>query len=294
MTPQSLKLPLTGLLLLPFFIFATPTFSFVIHHPNNGGGVQVRRGITNNYDKKKKNNITPLIIQTITKPSLPSLHATPAIPAVATAITTVTQAINLNSIRWVMGTILGGTLGTPFVLIATKTWYNTIPLPPYTPPNYIFGPVWSFLYTCMGIASWRIRQQIRSTSTAAAAAATSTIGMINTYIMLLSFIHFILNITWAPIFFGAKRLRLGHVWNILIWTSLLPVIVGYSIIDVTSGLLLLPYFVWLTFAIRLSHGICTLNPTSTNKKRDGRLLNNAMFENEIWKLRKEAGRKVGL
>ncbi len=200
---------------------------------------------------------------------------------------------SLNSVSqqllWVAGTMGGGALGTPLVTKATKTWYNTIPLPTYTPPNAIFGPVWSVLYASMGIASWRIRT-IVSFKDSNLATSSVSVSPIQKYIMLLSFIHYALNIIWAPVFFGMKRLRLGHLLNIVIWLSLIPVIIGYGRIDLLSGALLLPYLLWLSFAIKLSSGICKLNPTTTGT----RLFNNAKLESEIWSLRQEAAKKVDL
>mmetsp|Transcript_2872 Transcript_2872/g.3378 ORF Transcript_2872/g.3378 Transcript_2872/m.3378 type:complete len:274 (+) Transcript_2872:164-985(+) len=201
-------------------------------------------------------------------------------------------------IPWVTSTILGGSISTPLVLKATKTWYKSIPLPSYTPPNAIFGPVWTILYTFMGIGSCRIYTLTTTTTTILADTTTSSamfllLPRLQKNIMKLSYLHFLLNIVWAPIFFGLKRLRLGHVLNVLILLSLVPVIIGYMSLDYVSGLLLVPYLIWLAFAVRLSSGICHLNPTNFKGSRR-RLFNNALLENEIWKLREEAGKKVGL
>jgi tryptophan-rich sensory protein len=150
--------------------------------------------------------------------------------------------ISASSVAWVAASAFGGMLGAPFVIQSTKTWYNNIPLPLFTPPKSVFAPVWTVLYTLMGIASWRICNILQCASaaggttsstssmigTAAAAAATTTTIMSNTLptgalhlfsfpfpaavatiqhnIMLLSLIHYIMNISWAPIFFGLKRL----------------------------------------------------------------------------------------
>ena len=214
--------------------------------------------------------------------------------------------MNIQSISWVATTVVGGTLGAPFVMKATRSWYRTIPLPSFTPPNAIFGPVWSLLYATMGIASWRIRNIVllkqtihQSSKNIGVTGAGVGVGVgggllssIQQHIMILSLIHYTLNIIWAPIFFGLKRFRLGHVLNITIWATLIPIIIGYSTLDLVSGLMLIPYFLWLSFAIRLSDGICKLNPTDAVK--NGRLFNNAKLEDEIWKLRKEAGERVGL
>ena len=243
----------------------------------------IRRGLT----------LTTSGIQSHRQETPKIFHVSQQLPRVRNAnksnsSTSLNAVANPASVLWVASTVLGGALGTPFVMKATRTWYNTIPLPSYTPPNAIFGPVWSFLYTSMGIASWRIRKILTSSTTTA---ATPYLSFIHQYIMLLSLVHYALNIIWAPVFFGMKRFRSGHVLNVAIWASLIPLIVGYFSIDLVSGMLLIPYFLWLSFAVGLSNGICKLNPTNT---KEGRLFNNAKLESEIWKLRAEAGKNVGL
>jgi len=103
----------------------------------------------------------------------------------------------------------------------------------------------------------------------------------------LALFHYGLNIIWAPVFFGTKRLRAGHVLNVGIVSTLLATVVSFYRIDVVSGLLLVPYLVWVSFATRLSAEVCKLNPTK-------RGYNNAMFEADLFQLQKKAGKYVGL
>ena len=196
-------------------------------------------------------------------------------------------ASSIVPIVWVLTSILGGTSGTPFVIKSTQTWYTTISLPSFTPPNKIFAPVWTVLYTLMGIASWRIRQTIISMQSS----SNPILSFLQCNIIPFSFIHYIMNISWAPIFFGLKRLRMGHVLNVLLLVTLIPIIGIYFSIDVWSGVLLLPYLLWLGLATRLSSEVCKLNPTEVKL---GYWYNNAKLQDQIWKLRKEAGKRVGL
>lgn len=177
---------------------------------------------------------------------------------------------------YVFGTILGGNVGTPFVVAATKSWYDRIAKPKWTPPNSIFAPVWITLYTLLGLAVYRItslkptpHQQLRRLS------------------LVLYGVHYLINIIWAPIFFGWKRLRLGHVLNVLLLTTLAPVIYGFYRLDKLSAYLLIPYMVWLLVATALSNGICKLNPTIKG-------YNNAMLEADIYKYQQKAAKYAGL
>ena len=60
------------------------------------------------------------------------------------------------AINWCVGCVVGGPLGTPFVVGAIKTWYRKISLPSWTPPDRIFAPVWTSLYAMMGLATARV------------------------------------------------------------------------------------------------------------------------------------------
>jgi benzodiazapine receptor len=179
---------------------------------------------------------------------------------------------------YVFGTILGGNVGTPFVLAAKKSWYDRIAKPKWTPPNRIFAPVWITLYTLVGLAVYRITSLNPS---------TTPLQLLRRLSLVMYGVHYLLNIIWAPIFFGWKRLRLGHVLNILLLTTLAPVLYGFYRIDQLSAFLLIPYMLWLFVATALSNGICKLNPTIKG-------YNNAMLEADIYSYQQKAAKYAGL
>lgn len=180
---------------------------------------------------------------------------------------------------YILATILGGNLGTPLVIAATKSWYDRIPKPKWTPPNFVFAPVWLSLYTLIGLVSFRMTYLLPRRTCITQLHHRLTVTLFG--------IHYVLNIIWAPIFFGGKRLRLGHVLNILLIATLLPVLYGFYQIDHLSALLLLPYLIWLVVAAALSDGICKLNPTTKG-------YNNAMLEADIYNYQQKAAKYIGL
>jgi len=194
---------------------------------------------------------------------------------------------SLAAVAWVASSVLGGISGAPIVMKSTRTWYKTIPLPSFTPPNKLFAPVWSTLYTMLGIASWRIRNIVMKNVNAGA----GMLPFLQKNIILLSLIHYAMNLSWAPTFFGLKRLRAGHILNVMLIATLLPIIGVYFSLDTVSGMLLLPYLAWLLVATRLSSEICRLNPTEV---KNGYWYNNAKLQDQVWKLRKEAAKSIGL
>ena len=102
--------------------------------------------------------------------------------------------------------------------------------------------------------------------------------------------HYVLNLSWAPLFFGMKRFRAAHVLDVGLILSLVLVMSLFWTLDATAGVLLVPYLVWLGFATRLSSDICRLNPTGGEEKG----YNNAMLQSDIWRLRRLAAERVGL
>lgn len=132
-------------------------------------------------------------------------------------------------------------------------------------------------------------------ATTAAAAETTTIGfgtvISSSFVLKLSLLHYVMNLSWAPIFFGLKRLRAGHVLNVLLILTLVPIMILYGQMDPLACALLVPYFLWTSFATVLSRGICKLNPTST---MHGSWYNNAKLQDDICKLQAAAASNIGL
>lgn len=173
-----------------------------------------------------------------------------------------------------IGHVIGGNLATPFVIGAVKSWYAKISLPSWTPPNGVFAPTWIMLYSSLGVAVARV-------------AAASTQGW-KSFAVGLWGAHFLLNLTWAPVFFGMAKLRAGLAINCLMVASLPFLFTMFRAVDQTASLLLLPYSAWLIFATFLNLAICKLNPM------DGSGYSNALFEADLAKLQKDAAKFAGL
>ena len=177
--------------------------------------------------------------------------------------------LSKQAIAYALGHILAGNIGTPTVVRATTTWYRRIALPPWTPPDKIFAPMWIFLYTCMGI----------SVSMVAAAATKSSSTILRVWL-----VHLALNVIWPFVFFGRQQLRLGLAIQYALLFSLVAVILpGFYAVKATAAYLLLPYLAWLTLATKLNQAICALNPTDKNG------FNEAKLQANISKLQRDAG-----
>lgn len=205
------------------------------------------------------------------------------------ASTTVLEAIPSWAV-YSLTHIVAGVSSAPLVARATDSWYKRIPLPPWTPPNFVFGPVWTLLYGLMGVSLSRIVQS-GSPSTRLATKVWA--------------FHLALNLSWATVFFGFKNLRLGLIINYLLIGSLGYVLFLFRSMDPLSAYLLIPYLLWLVYATKLNQVICKLNPVlgGVNKAMiladqyangDGDGYNDDMLQYDIKQLQAAAAKYAGL
>lgn len=146
----------------------------------------------------------------------------------------------------VIGCELVGLLGTPFTISAIPTWYATLNKPFFSPPNWIFGPVWTILYFLMGVAFyliWKRGWQKKKIKTAG-------------YYFLA---QLALNFIWSPIFFGLRNPLLGLVVIVAMWVSIVMTMKKLYPLSRTAFYLLLPYLMWVSFATLLNAAIVALN-----------------------------------
>jgi benzodiazapine receptor len=175
------------------------------------------------------------------------------------------------------------------VISATKSWYKRIPLPAWTPPNFVFAPVWTILYGLMGVSVSRILKA----------------GASNSNALNLWKVHYVLNLIWAPVFFGFQYLRIGLFINVALIISLLAILRLFYLIDPVAAYLQVPYLLWLFYATKLNQAICKLNPVVNGMSNarlqadlcadgDGDGYNDAMLKYDIVKLQEAAAKYAGL
>ena len=127
-------------------------------------------------------------------------------------------------------------------------WYPSLVKPSWTPPGWIFGPVWTVLYILMGVAAWRIWYRFRWRG---ARVPLTLFG-----------IQLVLNALWTPAFFGLQSPLLGLVVILLLWAVLTATTIAFGRSDRPAGLMLLPYLAWVSFATILNFELWRLNSGS--------------------------------
>jgi translocator protein len=119
-------------------------------------------------------------------------------------------------------------------------WYADAEKPSWTPPDAVFGPVWTVLYVLMAVAAWLVwleggwaRQR----------------GPLTLYGIQLA-----LNLAWTPVFFAAERLGLALAVIVALDVVLIATVVAFWRVRPVAGALLLPYLAWCLFATSLNAG----------------------------------------
>jgi benzodiazapine receptor len=133
---------------------------------------------------------------------------------------------------------LGGLATGPSV----RDWYPTIVKPSWTPPSWLFGPVWTLLYAMMGVAGWLVWRRVGWSGALMWFAA-----------------QLLLNATWSPVFFGLHQLGWAFVNIVLLWVAIAGTTVAFWRVSPVAGWLLVPYLAWVTFASALNFAIWRLN-----------------------------------
>ena len=144
---------------------------------------------------------------------------------------------------------LAGFLGSIFNGSNIQGWYSTIIKPSFNPPNYVFGPVWTLLFTLIGVALYLIWQ-------------TEGKRVRKKYMnkaMLWFIIQWILNVLWSFLFFTLHNPLLALVGIVLLLISIFMTIWYFYKLRRIAGILLIPYFGWVSFAMVLNLSIWLLN-----------------------------------
>ncbi len=122
-------------------------------------------------------------------------------------------------------------------------WYADLTQPPFAPPNWLFGPVWTVLYVMIAVAGWLVWQATGTRSKAIAFWGA----------------QLLLNALWTPLFFGLHALAFALVEMTLLWLVIVGCIVVFRPVSKTAAWLFVPYLAWVSFAWALNAGFWLLN-----------------------------------
>lgn len=129
--------------------------------------------------------------------------------------------------------------------IASSEWYGALNKPSWNPPNWLFGPVWTLLYTLMGIAAWKVWKDFGFESAKSA--------------LIAFLIQLALNGLWSQIFFRFHQTGWAFIEIIFLFAAILITTFLFSKQDNRAAWLMVPYILWVSFAACLNGTIWCIN-----------------------------------
>ena len=137
-------------------------------------------------------------------------------------------------------------LGSLFTRSAISDWYANLNKPFFTPPGWLFGPVWTALYLLMAVSAAIVWH--KGVDKAAVRIALA-----------MFLLQLILNGLWTPLFFGLKMPLVAFVEIVLLWVAIGFTMLTFARVSLAAAVLLLPYLLWTSFAAVLNLSIWLLN-----------------------------------
>lgn len=135
---------------------------------------------------------------------------------------------------------LGGAATAP----AIPTWYATLPKPWFTPPAWVFGPVWTALYAMMAVSLWTLWRQVPFRVARLPYALFA--------------VQLAANLAWSFLFFAFRSPMLALADIVVLDVAVLLTMLAFARYSLTAFALLVPYFVWILFATLLNVGFVVL------------------------------------
>lgn len=141
---------------------------------------------------------------------------------------------------------LVGFVGSLFTSPSIYEWYVYLDKPSFTPPNWVFSPVWISLFVLMGISLFLLWDK------------TLRDRLVRVALFWFA-VQLVLNMLWSIIFFGLKSPFFAFIEIIFLWISIVLTIINSFKVSRLAGALLIPYIVWVSFAAVLNFSIWNLN-----------------------------------
>lgn len=143
---------------------------------------------------------------------------------------------------WLAATFAAAWIGSRYM---PGPWYASLAKPAWTPPDAIFAPVWTLLYTLMAVAAWLVWRRAGFSGSRAA------LGWF--------IVQLVLNGAWSYLFFGLHRPDIAFCDIVALWLAILVALVLFWRVDRRAGALMVPYLLWVGFASFLNFSLWQLN-----------------------------------
>lgn len=148
-------------------------------------------------------------------------------------------------VAWVLGVFVAALLAS-IGSINAGDFYTVLDRPAWTPPAWLFGPMWTALYALMAFAAWLVWRERGAPGIRAA--------------LVLFVVQLALNVLWSWLFFVGQWGALAFVEIVVLWVLVVATVIVFWRIRPLAGGLLLPYLAWVTLASALAFTLWQRNP----------------------------------
>lgn len=143
----------------------------------------------------------------------------------------------LGLVGWLLSSLAAGAVGA-LATAEARDFYAGLVRPPWAPPGWLFGPVWTTLYVMMGVAAWLVWRQAGWSEAAVA---------LSLFVAQLAF-----NALWSWIFFAWRSGALAFAEILLLAALIVATMLAFARVRTAAAVLLLPYLAWVGYATALT------------------------------------------
>jgi uncharacterized protein YbjT (DUF2867 family)/tryptophan-rich sensory protein len=136
-------------------------------------------------------------------------------------------------------------VGAALTAVPVRDWYQTLRKPTWTPPDWVFGPVWTMLYLMMALAAWLVWRRTGWST------GRNALGLFA--------VQLALNAVWSPLFFSLHSPGIAFVDIILLWAAIAATLWSFGRESALAASLLVPYLMWVSYATALNCAIWRMN-----------------------------------
>lgn len=145
---------------------------------------------------------------------------------------------------FILVSLAAGFIGSFFTMDSVQTWYTTLNQPSWTPPTWVFGPVWTTLYVLMGTAAYLVSR-------------SKKLG--KSFVLWLFLAHLLVNTFWSIAFFAMHELLLSVIVILVLLGLIMLLMRLFWRYSHMATYLMIPYLLWVSYASTLNIGYLFLN-----------------------------------
>ncbi len=143
---------------------------------------------------------------------------------------------------WLLVTFAAAAVGA-VASVEAREFYAQLQRPAWAPPGWLFGPVWTALFALMAVSAWLVWRRC---------------GFTRAHLLFLA--QLVVNALWSWLFFAWQQGALAFVEALVLWLLIAGTAAAFWRLHRAAALLLVPYLLWVSFAVGLTYSVWQRNP----------------------------------